>query len=759
MSLLDAVNLTTGRQTQPQFKTEGGSGLLQAVKLSRGEQVQTTQKQVQLPEPQEKVSFFSKIKSFLDQPVPEMFQSKANQLPEAFRPRSSQEVLELSVDDLARRVSSAQSSNRPSKLFQKALLLADEARKPEASEIKRHSTALLMRGLRFGWQGGASLLGFGASTLDAVTERIERGDKKQAERFDRFYEKTGDEKYKNTANAIRELGKEEIKTRKYSKSLKKWADEVNVDDPNFAEKVVEGAGSMLGFTLLSLVSGGGSTLPFVAESVIEASSTYEELRDRGESIDKASIRADQALLANLVVNKYLNIFDDLFDSVKGIKKTFKGISLEGIQEGYQQIVSNLTTDKPWDEGVLESMAIGGTLGGVTTIILPGGNKVVMDNETQQSKVVKQDEEVFGIPAPKEDTTPKTAKDAVIIKKEVSSTLSDRGEVSPGVKSKKEVAPISRGEGVSKELITLSKEAKKYTSAKDFATTQGTSVDRQIGVLDADKISPRDEVDKTTDEYKGLVESIKKEGIKEPVIVTVEDGKITTFEGSHRVTAAQELGVNVPVIVTKGSIEGFNTISKFYDQSKTKPKPKVKTKAKLVPRAQVPVGEGKTKVSRLEARIKQSLGELSEEQIKDMGLPTFKEMNKKENITKAAKFVAENPEKALDVLTGKIDAPKGILRNSILIAMQNLNTKDIDIATRLATLQSTRAGQEISILTEVNKNLPVNILSDIIRVRTQALEKRYGGKKAKSIVRGKVKKGKSMIKAKMNWDSILQEVRC
>lgn len=184
------------------------------------------------------------------------------------------------------------------------------------------------------------------------------------------------------------------------------------------------------------------------------------------------------------------------------------------------------------------------------------------------------------------------------------------------------------------------------------------------------------------------------------------------------------------------------LGKEYIYRPTKPvKVKPKVKAKLVPRSQVPVGEGKVKVSRLEARIKQSLGELSEEQIKDMGLAKFKEMNKKENIKKAAKYVAENPEEALDVLTGKIDAPKGILRNSILIAMQNLDVKDLDIATRLASLQSTRAGQEISVLTEVNKNLPVNILSDIIRVRTQSLEKRYGGKSTKSIIKGKVKRQK------------------
>ena len=201
-------------------------------------------------------------------------------------------------------------------------------------------------------------------------------------------------------------------------------------------------------------------------------------------------------------------------------------------------------------------------------------------------------------------------------------------------------------------------------------------------------------------------------------------------------------------------------------TKTKPKkptkktPKVKTKAKLVPRGQVPVGEGKVKVSALEARIKHALGSLSEEQIKEMGLAKYNEMNKKENIAKASKYVSENPEEAMKVLTGQIDAPKGVLRNSVLIAMQNLSPKDMDVkmANRLGTLFSSRGGQESSILTEVNKNLPVNILSDIIQIRTQAVEKRFG-KTIDKITKAKVKKGETMIKAPTNWDSFLREVRC
>ena len=214
-------------------------------------------------------------------------------------------------------------------------------------------------------------------------------------------------------------------------------------------------------------------------------------------------------------------------------------------------------------------------------------------------------------------------------------------------------------------------------------------------------------------------------------------------------------------VKKATKKVVKKVPKKVKPKKKTPKVKAKkTRAKLVPRSQVPVGEGKIKVSALEARIKKALGNLSEEQIKEMGLATHKEMNKKANIAKASKYVTENTEDAMRVLEGKIDAPKGIARNSILVAMQNLSPKDmsLDMATRLASLFSTRAGQEISILTEVNKNLPVNILSDIIQIRTQAVEKRFG-KTIDKITKAKVKKGETMIKAPTNWDSFLREVRC
>ena len=263
-----------------------------------------------------------------------------------------------------------------------------------------------------------------------------------------------------------------------------------------------------------------------------------------------------------------------------------------------------------------------------------------------------------------------------------------------------------------------------------------------------------------EDIKGTKVQIEAEKVK----ADVGSGEISIDEGIKKIDELQKQlkpKVKKPAtkVTKKTPVKPTKKVVKKPAKKVVKVKPKVK--AKLVPRGQVPVGEGKVKASTHEARIKKALGDLNEEQIKELGLAKYREMNKKINIAKASKYVIENTEDAMRVLEGKIDAPKGVLRNSIAIAMQNLSPKDMDVemATRLATLFSTRAGQEISILTEVNKNLPVNILSDIIQVRTQAIEKRFGGKTIDKITKDRVKKGKAMIKAPANWDSFLKEVRC
>ena len=183
----------------------------------------------------------------------------------------------------------------------------------------------------------------------------------------------------------------------------------------------------------------------------------------------------------------------------------------------------------------------------------------------------------------------------------------------------------------------------------------------------------------------------------------------------------------------------------------------------VPREQIPVGEGKIRVSKLEARTKGVLGKATQEQIDTLGLSTYNQLNKEENIKKASEYVINHPKDALKVLKGEIDAPQGVLKNSIFVAMANLAKGNTEIARAVASIGATRLGQEISILTEIDKNSPVKAMTDIIKVREAVVTKKLRGKtpaqaqaKMKDNVKNQIKSAKI---EKNSWDSFISEIIC
>lgn len=180
----------------------------------------------------------------------------------------------------------------------------------------------------------------------------------------------------------------------------------------------------------------------------------------------------------------------------------------------------------------------------------------------------------------------------------------------------------------------------------------------------------------------------------------------------------------------------------------------------IPSAQMPVGEGKVKVSRLEARTKDVLGEMSQEEIDRLGLTTYNQMNKKENITLASKYVAENTEQALRVIKGEIDPPDGMLKNSIYVALKALGAENTDIALKIASLGSTRMGQEISILSEIDKDSPVSMMEDVVKTRIEAFERKTG-RKSSAKIKNEVSKIDAEVKAPSGrqWDSFLKDILC
>jgi len=237
-----------------------------------------------------------------------------------------------------------------------------------------------------------------------------------------------------------------------------------------------------------------------------------------------------------------------------------------------------------------------------------------------------------------------------------------------------------------------------------------------------------------------------------------------FDGINFGGAENEIRiVNSKVIsVTQQPVSDIKAKKPKKPKKKVEPKKKVKKKPKVVkvPERQLPVGEGKEKVSRLQARLKGALENTSQEDIEELGLTTFRQMNQDAQIAKAVEYVTNNTEEALKVVRGEIDPPKGILQNSIFAALVELGQVDTDVATQIATLTATRFGQEINILKKIFADNPVVMMQDIVKTRIEAYEKRTG-KKSEARVKQETTKitKKAQPTTKEQWNSFIESIRC
>jgi hypothetical protein len=180
----------------------------------------------------------------------------------------------------------------------------------------------------------------------------------------------------------------------------------------------------------------------------------------------------------------------------------------------------------------------------------------------------------------------------------------------------------------------------------------------------------------------------------------------------------------------------------------------------VPRSQIPVGEGKQKVSRLESRVAETIAKMTPEEIEAISPATYNVMSKKENINAASQYVVNNPDDALKVITGEIEAPKGILRNSVYVAMENFASEDINLARKLASIASTRMGQEISILTEINKDSPIRIMRELVQIREKSLQEKTG-KSIEKAKKDEIETIKKEVKTpdKNDWGKFINSIQC
>lgn len=204
------------------------------------------------------------------------------------------------------------------------------------------------------------------------------------------------------------------------------------------------------------------------------------------------------------------------------------------------------------------------------------------------------------------------------------------------------------------LNTLKEETKSpiYSSAESFAKEKfGTTSKSLIGQIDAKKVTARDPIDrKAVDSFKADIQTGKD---IEPIVVREEGGKLVTTDGSHRITAYQELGMEAPVIVTKSSkrIENLETIEDFYKADRVK---SVQPIAQQTPK-------------KVEPEVKKEPVKITNEQKKKV----------QENITKALSL-ADSPQKmtkAVDTMIsvgGKDASRLRIIRASFAREMKEMS---------------------------------------------------------------------------------------
>ena len=293
------------------------------------------------------------------------------------------------------------------------------------------------------------------------------------------------------------------------------------------------------------------------------------------------------------------------------------------------------------------------------------------------------------------------------------------------------------------LPTVSPDAqspKVFDPAEDYAKNQGYEgyiPEKDLPVIGADgkvresKAPPFTEV---------VTEPITKTtAVTEPKVQTVTERKVTPSEAPL---------IETPPVRKTGAV------------------PEVKASESItVSREQLPVGSGKTMVSRLEERMTQSIESPEAKHLTGEKRATFQEMSKKTQIARDAKTAEDAGGDAIKYLTGDKPLPEGATYNGIALALSKRAEigGDASLAVRLASLRSTRAGQEISLLTEFDPNSPVSVMETIIKARKErAVRKAKGGDVNKAVTQTKKEAVDSVRKTQLKIDEaekLLNDILC
>lgn len=552
----------------------------------------------------------------------------------------------------------------------------------------------------------------------------------------------------------------------FQKVMEIYVEDMSPTNPNFADHVIQGLGSMATYMVASVLVPGGADVMGVAESLSESGSVYEENKKNGMSPTEAFNGSAKTFIFNMVWNTALNKFSGIFDelgekAVKDLRRraflTFNAGLWEGIQEGGQQLRSNIDTVKEdiW-EGVWQSIGLGAIIGGGAGSISTG----VQINTPGQ---VNTEENVFEKYQAEEDLAPE----------EALRILQETVEGTPGLEEQYKEKQETQKTFVNEEMQILENESNS-TPVEDglqrfYQIESGTEVTPWLwGNLEDMRswaetslrsgenlhfvdLNPSDVVAQENGAFvakEGVLEKrsklpeVKKqeEVIEEPSsekeIIDPPMGRIQTRKNADGDYQIYWIGTdNFADIAGKEIQDKFNTSKEAReyfkalwiknqnektnntninqgkesgaDQKGSPPSAEQvqkvsKTQEKVTPakQAQTPVGEGRVKQSRFQERVKEQL--LQDDPARyaiDDATGNFNELNLDKDAKNAVDFLESNPEEAIAVSLGMIDPPAGQTATSISVATM-LKAKQEGNGVLYAqilnsnSMRLTRAGQEI-----------------------------------------------------------------
>ena len=160
---------------------------------------------------------------------------------------------------------------------------------------------------------------------------------------------------------------------KQGEQLRSTIEGVAPVDPNYAEQLSSGLGSMISFMVPGVAAASFGNLAKVTPNVakwlgIGTSAILESVTEAGLVYRESgnTEAATKTFLANLLMVSITNRYGLFADEMKPLKRTLMSTGLEGLQEGLQEVISQASQGREvnWKQ-VIESFGIGAIIGGGT----------------------------------------------------------------------------------------------------------------------------------------------------------------------------------------------------------------------------------------------------------------------------------------------------------------------------------------------------------------------------------------------------------